>query len=220
MQAIKTAVISAAGIGSRLGLNKPKCLIELNGTTLMGNILNHCQEITNIYVVVGFMEEDVISEVLKYRADAIFVRNQDFATTSNTHSIALASNHLDERILIIDGDTYFEKEDLTRILSAAAGSHQVVCITEAKTEDAVYVRLSQDNSVLGFSRDPVSNFEWTGIGVIEPIRIQHVEGFVYLHIEKHLPAKALIISSWEIDTPADLVNLREYLLSRTIKSDR
>lgn len=93
-------------------------------------------------------------------------------------------------------------------------------ITEAKTEDAVYVRLSEDNTVLGFSRDAVSNFEWTGIGVIEPIRIEHVEGFVYLHIEKHLPAKALIISSWEIDTPADLVNLRQYLLSRTIKSDR
>lgn len=214
MQTIRTVVISAAGVGSRLGLNRPKCLIEIDNITLIGNILKKCQEIPNVYIVVGFMENDVIQEVLKHRTDVVFVRNPDFAVTSNTHSIALASNHLIERILIIDGDTYFEKEDIAKILSVATDSNQVVGITEVKTEDAVYVKLSEEGKVLGFSREPISGYEWTGIGVIDPIKLEHVEGFVYLHIEKQLPAEAVKISSWEIDTPNDLQNLRDFLNSR------
>ncbi len=214
MQAIETVVISAAGVGSRLGLNRPKCLIEINDTTLIGNILNLCSMIPNVYIVIGFMEQDVISEVLKHRPDAIFVRNSDFATTSNTHSIALASNHLLERILIIDGDTYFEYADFERIISAANKNEQVVCVTDVKTEDAVYVSIDSNQQVLGFDRQPVSVFEWTGIAVINPIKLEHVEGFVYLHIEKNLPAKALVISSWEVDTPTDLINLRECLIQK------
>jgi choline kinase len=217
LQTIKTAVISAAGVGSRLGLNRPKCLIEIDNITLIGNILKNCQEIPNIYIVVGFMENDVIQEVLKYRSDVIFVRNPDFAVTSNTHSIALASNHLTERILIIDGDTYFDKEAIAKILYVSTDSNQVVGITKVKTEDAVYVKLSEEGKVSGFSREPISDYEWTGIGVIDPIKLEHVEGFVYLHIEKQLPAEAVEISSWEIDTPSDLQKLRDFLNSRQNK---
>ncbi|VFS90048.1 putative sugar nucleotidyltransferase [Pseudomonas aeruginosa] len=53
MSPIEHAVISAAGIGSRLGLNKPKCLVEVGGKTLLAQHLERLAEIPNVWVVVG-----------------------------------------------------------------------------------------------------------------------------------------------------------------------
>ncbi|MDG4128831.1 NTP transferase domain-containing protein [Pseudomonas aeruginosa] len=70
-------MISAAGIGSRLGLNKPKCLVEVGGKTLLAQHLERLAEIPNVWVVVGFQEELVIEQVRNLRRDAIIVRNPD-----------------------------------------------------------------------------------------------------------------------------------------------
>ena len=78
MSPIEHAVISAAGIGSRLGLNKPKCLVEVGGKTLLAQHLERLAEIPNVWVVVGFQEELVIEQVRNLRRDAIIVRNPDF----------------------------------------------------------------------------------------------------------------------------------------------
>lgn len=208
MQIIDTVVISAAGVGSRLGLNLPKCLIELNGCTLLGNLLQLTRDISSIYIVVGFMEGKVIEEALKYRKDIIFVRNSDFSTTSNTHSILLASQHISKRILIIDADVYLEKKDVDLIIQSSNKFENFICVTPSKTQDAVFVNVNSEKKAIGFSRKNPLPVEWTGIAVIYPNKLTDVSGFVFNQIEKMLPIDAVEIDSWEIDTPEDLEKLQ------------
>ena len=121
MSPIEHAVISAAGIGSRLGLNKPKCLVEVGGKTLLAQHLERLAEIPNVWVVVGFQEELVIEQVRNLRRDAIIVRNPDFDRTNTLQSIHRVSRYLDRRFLAVDGDTFIENRSFERFLRAAAG---------------------------------------------------------------------------------------------------
>ncbi|UNM06417.1 MAG: NTP transferase domain-containing protein [Holosporaceae bacterium] len=75
MQPIKHAVILAAGLGSRLGLDLPKCLVEVHGKKLIEYQLNLLSEIPNVYIVVGFKEKKSWRWQKKVRPDVIFVRN-------------------------------------------------------------------------------------------------------------------------------------------------
>ena len=78
MSSIKNAIISAAGMGTRLGLNIPKCLLKFNGISIIEHQLKLLKDIESVRVVVGFMEEDVIKTVKFFRNDVIFVRNPDY----------------------------------------------------------------------------------------------------------------------------------------------
>ena len=81
MSIIKHAVISAAGMGTRLGLNMPKCLLQFSGVSIIKHQLELLKDIEDIRVVVGFMEEDVINVVKSIRNDAVFVRNPHYQDT-------------------------------------------------------------------------------------------------------------------------------------------
>ncbi|MCU8014165.1 NTP transferase domain-containing protein [Shewanella sp. SM74] len=55
MQLIENVVIAAAGMGARIGLGIPKCMIDIEGTNLLSRLINlldgYCK---NIVVVVGY----------------------------------------------------------------------------------------------------------------------------------------------------------------------
>src|SRR5690554_1814391 len=108
MQTIDYAIISAAGMGTRLGLNKPKCLVEINGKLVIDHLLELLTDVEQVRIVVGFMEASVISHVQKIRKDVIFVRNPEYKTTSNSHSLWLASHDIKSSFIAIDGDMIIE----------------------------------------------------------------------------------------------------------------
>lgn len=139
MSPIEHAVISAAGIGSRLGLNKPKCLVEVGGKTLLAQHLERLAEIPNVWVVVGFQEELVIEQVRNLRRDAIIVRNPDFDRTNTLQSIHRVSRYLDRRFLAVDGDTFIENRSFERFLRAAAGQAGLIGVSRYTTSDGVRV---------------------------------------------------------------------------------
>lgn len=56
MQTVKNVVIAAAGMGTRLGIGKPKCLLEINDKALLEYQLDLLKDIKNIFIVVGFIE--------------------------------------------------------------------------------------------------------------------------------------------------------------------
>ncbi|HHM8673554.1 TPA: NTP transferase domain-containing protein [Pseudomonas aeruginosa] len=141
MSPIEHAVISAAGIGSRLGLNKPKCLVEVGGKTLLAQHLERLAEIPNVWVVVGFQEELVIEQVRNLRRDAIIVRNPDFDRTNTLQSIHRVSRYLDRRFLAVDGDTFIENRSFERFLRAAAGQAGLIGVSRYTTSDGVRVLL-------------------------------------------------------------------------------
>ncbi len=217
MQTIKHVIISAAGIGSRLGINIPKCLVTVGGKKIIDYQLDNLQDIDDVRVVVGFQEEKVIEHVSKVRSNAIFVRNPLYSDTSTLQSIFLGAKYLNEPILVLDGDVILEKESFRDFLKVCQIDVPVIAVTPSGTEDAVFVQTHvNDNGDLlvdGFQREPKTNFEWTGIAYLKPEQIEYKNIFVYEALKKHVPLYASIIKCFEIDTQADL------LRANTICSD-
>lgn len=205
MHPVKYAVISAAGMGSRLGLNMPKCMIDIHGRRIIDYLLDLLEEIENVRIVVGFMEELIIEHVRKLRDDVVFVRNPNFQTTSNAHSLWLATRDLDEPFIAIDGDMLINRESFSGFLDACKGGDSIVGVAKSNTEEAVYVKLNDQGQVLAFHRKPREVYEWCGIACMSGMQIpQGEQTYVYSVLENYLPLTARIIDCYEIDTPTDL----------------
>jgi choline kinase len=205
MQTVKHVIISAAGMGTRLEMNMPKCLVEIAGKKIIQGLLELVSDFDDVRVVVGFMEEEVIREVNKIRKDVVFVRNSDYRTTSNCHSIYLATHNLKDPFLIIDGDLIIDKDSFLSFLKECKLDQSLIGITPSKTEDAVFVNVDSSGKVItGFSRDMKNDFEWCGIAYLKDIKISKDGGYVFEELKKHLPLQAHVVECSEIDTPEDL----------------
>lgn len=201
---INNVVICAAGIGSRLGLDMPKCLVKIGSHRIIYYILNVLKDVPNIRIVVGFKEEEVMEYVRSIRNDVVFVRNPDYRTTTNSYSLYLGSHDLSEPFMNIDGDMIITKEELDKFTNQIVKGQNLIGITESYTEDAVFVGTNDNNEVVRFSRDKISNYEWTGIAYFATIKISKDGLYVYQELEKKLPIKCCEITCFEVDTPQDL----------------
>jgi choline kinase len=151
------------------------------------------------------MEELVIEHVRKLRDDVVFVRNPLFQTTSNAHSLWLATRDLQEPFIAIDGDMLINPLSFKAFLNACTGRESIIGVAKSKTEEAVFVRLDILDQVVAFHREPRETYEWCGIAYLKNIRLQGGEqAYVYSVLEKHLPLRSKIVDCYEIDTPADL----------------
>lgn len=204
MQHIKHVIISAAGMGSRLGLDIPKCLVDIDGKKLIDYQLDLVKDIPDVRIVVGFKEEELIDYVRKIRSDVLFVRNPDYINTSNSYSIELACWELKEPFIIIDGDLLIEPHSFKNFTKNCIPGQDLIGVTKTKTEEAVFIELNKNNEITSFSFDKKSPYEWSGIAYLSTFKITRTEGFVFKKIEEHLPLKSFEIDCYEIDTPADL----------------
>ena len=207
MQPVRHAVISAAGLGSRLELNLPKCLVDVGPRKIIDYQLELLKDIEDLRIVVGFMEDAVIDHVCSLRSDVIFVRNPDYRTTSNSYSLHLATKDLRDPFLSIDGDLLIDPASFREFLSVCDGNGSVIGVTAAKSEEAVFVDVDQRGGVInGFSLERQAPFEWSGVAYLKDIGVKKNAGFVFRELEKHLPLKAKTIDCHEVDTPEDLDN--------------
>lgn len=202
------AIISAAGLGSRLGLNIPKCLVKINNKTIIQHQLELLKEFENVYVVVGFKEELVISEIFKHRSNAIIVRNPDYASTSNAYSLHLASKYINDGFLAIDGDIIFDVESFSKIVNHIKNdkTKSFICATTRNTDDSVNI-IYENDKVIDFSRTVMTDLEWTGCGYFYDIQIPSTAKFVFNVLSSKLPLPYINITCWEIDTQDDLNRL-------------
>jgi choline kinase len=201
---VKNAVICAAGLGSRLGLDTPKCLVKLGKHRLIYYLLDILKDVENVRIVVGFKEEEVIEYVRNIREDVVFVRNPDYSSTTNSYSLYLGSHDLQEPFVTIDGDMIIDHKNFKIFVDAIDVNEDLIAITESKTEDAVFVKIDNNNLLTEFSREPISKFEWSGIAYFANFKVSKDGKYVYQEIEPHLPMKSVFIECWEIDTPGDL----------------
>lgn len=204
MQNIKHVIITCAGYGSRLGLNKPKCLVEVGGKTLLSYLLELTKEIEDVRIVVGFMEEHVIEEVKRINDNVVIIRNPNYRTTTNAYSLHLATKDLKDPFVMIDGDMIIEKKSFHNFLSLIDGNNSIIGISETKTTDAVFVTLDNSQNILAFKRTPATNYEWCGIAYLKDIKIPKEGKFVFNEIEPYLPLPSFSFKCFEIDTPEDM----------------
>ncbi len=117
------AVILAAGVGRRLWPftdDLPKCLVPVNGVPILVNALTHLAAvgITETVIIVGHLKEKIVERIGdSFNGMAInYVVSEYYATTNNIYSLWLAREYLNQDILLLEADLFFERDLIDRLL--------------------------------------------------------------------------------------------------------
>lgn len=163
------AVILAAGMGRRLGAlteSRTKCMIELNGRTLIKRSLDILSrlEIERIVIVIGFEGQDVRNAVGdSYGSVPIhYIENAEYRTTNNIYSLFLARHVLaEDDTLLLESDLIYESKIVDDLL--AHPSPNVAAVDRFQSwMDGTVVTISSDHSIGQFI--PKKDFNLSRIG--------------------------------------------------------
>jgi choline kinase len=114
------AIILAAGKGTRLdgAAVKPKCLVEIGGSTLLHRQIETLRslDVREIVVVVGFGAESIRDEC---DDEISFVENAKFGETSSLYSLWLAREHLGGGFVVLNSDVLFHPQMLADLLESS-----------------------------------------------------------------------------------------------------
>jgi choline kinase len=103
---ISKAIVLAAGVGSRLRpftADRPKCLVEVGGRTLIEHQLRALRAcgVEDVVMVVGYCADRVRRQV----GGAVrYIENERYEATNSLYSLSLASAELSSGVLILNSD--------------------------------------------------------------------------------------------------------------------
>ena len=231
------AIIMAAGVGKRLlglNMNKPKCLLTAGSETLIRRSVNLLvnKGISDITVIVGY-EADLIRNELKN--DVAYFENPHFLTTNSIMSLWYAKDLLEDNVLLLNGDLYYEHG----ILDYAKNQTNAVVMLADST------RIDNADYRFGFIGDKINRFgkhltnqetdgEYVGIVRIDQCFIKTFkqtleemitagksniwwEDVLYSFISKQVPIHFYDVAGtfWsEVDTLQDYNYLQNWLTSQ------
>jgi len=116
---LETAVILAAGRGLRLRPHtdhRPKCLVEVNGRSILSRQLASLEAsgFTRVVVVTGYGAESVERHLMESGTslDVDFIHNDRYATTNNVLSLWLAREKVGQGFVLLESDLVFEPDAL------------------------------------------------------------------------------------------------------------
>ena len=137
---MKKAIILSAGQGSRLGHltdDRPKCLTEFNGRTLLDRQLDAlaANGVDEVVVVTGF-RDDQIEAALKRRGDAgprvRTVYNPFYKVADNLGSLFVAREEIAGDVLVWNGDTLVSEDLMARVVGNR--DQDGICVTIDRKE--------------------------------------------------------------------------------------
>jgi len=231
------AIIMAAGIGKRLhalNINKPKCLIKIGSTTLIRRSVNLLvsKGISDITVVVGYKSDLIHNEL---NNDVTYFENPDFHTTNSIKSLWYAKDLLEDDVLLLNGDLYYEHDILDYAINQ---TNPVVMLADS-------TRIDNADYRFGFSGNQINRFgkhlsnqetdgEYIGIVRIDQSFIKTFkqaleemiisgksnvwwEDVLYSFIEKNIPIHYFDVAGtfWsEVDTLQDYNYLQNWITNQ------
>lgn len=141
---IKTAVILAAGMGTRLrsvvGL-KPKGLLPWEDGTLIDRSLRLLAgaDVERVVMAVGFEDRQYRRALERAPLPVEFVLNADYASTGSMHSLFLCREAVDDDFLLLESDLLYEPRALETLRRSPAGDLVLLSgLTGAGDEVFVY----------------------------------------------------------------------------------
>jgi choline kinase len=229
------AVILAAGMGTRLGSLIPKPLTSLmNEKTILDHQIEKLikkPQINNIYLVIGYKKEIIMEKFPEF----LFVYNNAYARTNTAKSLLKALTKINDDVLWMNGDVYFDEEILDLILEST-DSACLVNKSECNTEEIKY-NLTPEGYIKNISKTVESSQgEALGINLIRKKNLKlfrselkkvadtdyFEKALENLTVEGKIKLKPIDVGSLfcrEIDFEQDLLAVQKYHLSKNGKRD-
>lgn len=170
---LRTAVILAAGIGSRISeLTEtiPKTMIEVDGVCIYEHILNSLLEsgIDNIVVVVGYRSSSLTPLIKDYanknNMSLTIVENKRYLATNTMYSLWLARAYLKDSFLFVHADLIFSTKMLKLFLDFPHENSVLVDTTQPHDwNDAM--KVIENNNVLSYMSKCITVNEMDGVAI-------------------------------------------------------
>jgi choline kinase len=147
------AVILAAGLSRRMGnaaQDRPKCLIEINGKTILGRMLENLQStgIGELVMTVGYkhqMIRDFITSSFP-SLKVIYLLNEGYAENNNAYSLWMTRNDVKGPIFLLDSDILFDIRILKMLLDTTEEDCLAVRTSNTLGEEEMKVAIQKDTA--------------------------------------------------------------------------
>ena len=171
---MKKAIIMAAGVGSRISRNidKPKCLLEIEGKSILKRtaemlIANDIRPV----VVVGYLHEQLRKELTGLDVDII--HNPFFRATNSLGSLWFARDFIDDddEMLLLNADVFWEQDLLDIVLAEEREALLLADSSIARLNDGDYFFGCEKNKIIKYGKNlarEIRTHEYVGICKIQP----------------------------------------------------
>jgi len=233
------AIILSAGQGSRLGHmvdDKPKCLIDFGGRTLLDRQLDTLESngVDEAVVVTGFHDE-LVNEAIARRSGGPRIRtiyNPFYKVADNLGSLFMAREELAGDCLVWNGDTLVSDSLMARVV---ANARPGICVTidrkDGYDDDDMKVVVDDDGRLRAIGKRLSAGVNGESIGLLafrdggaerfreaieRDIRTPEGTTIWYLRVIHHLAEQSEVWTldiegeEWgEVDFPPDVERARE-----------
>ena len=153
---IRTAVILAAGLGSRLKAltsDKPKGLMEIDGLPLVEHSVRKliAVGVQRVFIVTGYLRERYEQWAETY-PEVTCIVNPAYADTGSMGSLACVKDEVNGPFLLLESDLYYDRWGLDMIQKSPAGD-VVLASGFTASGDEVYIELREGGLLHRVSKD-------------------------------------------------------------------
>jgi len=226
-------VILAAGMGTRLGTLIPKPLTPLinekNILYFQIEKLKKYFSIHDIFIVVGYKKELIMESF----PNLVFIYNHDYTQNNTGKSLLYALEKLDDDVLWVNGDVYFDSGVIDLMLK----SNYSCCLVDTKKcgEEEIKYTLNKEGNIISLSKTIKNGIgEALGINLIKRRDLElfreelrkigkneyYERALENLARENKIILKPINKGSYfcqEIDFPEDLERVKNYIKSKVQK---
>ena len=223
----------AAGMGTRLGTLIPKPLTPLinekNILYFQIEKLKKYFSIHDIFIVVGYKKELIMESF----PNLVFIYNHDYTQNNTGKSLLYALEKLDDDVLWVNGDVYFDSGVIDLMLK----SNYSCCLVDTKKcgEEEIKYTLNKEGNIISLSKTIKNGIgEALGINLIKKRDLElfreelrkigkneyYEKALENLARENKIILKPINKGSYfcqEIDFPEDLERVKNYIKSKVQK---
>jgi|ETNmetMinimDraft_11_1059920.scaffolds.fasta_scaffold19193_2 2-aminoethylphosphonate-pyruvate transaminase len=241
---MKTAVILAAGLGSRLKQSisneKPKGFIEVFGDSLISRSINNLLSVGISRILIGTGYRSKYYEALEDKKLVQCVKNNSFSSTGSFYTLYNMRKYINEDFFILESDIIYEKNALEKL--AKNSRHDVILASRTTgSGDEVFIEvdsnislknLSKNRSILseiygefvGLSKLSLRTFkilcEWAHQNIKQAKSIHYEEAFTKICLERKIYVEKIDELIWaEIDTSKHYNHVIDYIYPMLLKKE-
>ncbi|MDA3956735.1 phosphocholine cytidylyltransferase family protein [Oceanispirochaeta sp.] len=151
----ETAVILAAGLGSRLKeytREVPKSFMIIDGETLIRRSIKKLLSAGIKRIIIGTGHcADAFQEITSEYPEVSLIHSPRYKSTSSLYTLFNMRDRLDDSFLLLESDLLYEKRALTELLEHGAPD-LVLGSDVTEYGDEVYLETDRDNTLCGVSK--------------------------------------------------------------------
>jgi len=219
-----TAVILAAGQGTRMKSSLPKAMLTLAGETLISRQVRQLRALAvkHIIVVLGDKAQEIRSHIEKYGVR--FCYNENYRHTDNLHSFKIGVQKVADECLMLHCDLIFTDALLVKVFNTPG---DIVLPVDKSSFDREAMKIRLENGIVrDLSKDiplnlasaeslPLMKFSQSALAVLKKemdvLALSDKKSYLesaIIHIIKNAGIQPIIVDvtgyKWaEIDTPED-----------------